>query len=122
MAKTEAVRVRLSLDEKLQLDALSISLIGKKNRSRLVRKLIRDALNLDLDLLDAERLAFQQAIIQLSGVARNLNQITKLYHQGKAGEKRFSDFLLESLIDKVDALNTELKQYVKNTRFRGKKS
>ena len=53
MIKSDNIRVRLTTEEKAALEQLSESVLGRKNSSRLVRKLVRDAIGAGPDLLYA---------------------------------------------------------------------
>jgi hypothetical protein len=78
--KTESFRVRVTADENNAFKQLADK-VGE-SRSRLARKFVREALNNEIDLLTDEQLLLKVVIRQLTGIANNLNQITKAMHTG----------------------------------------
>jgi hypothetical protein len=58
------------------------------------RKLFREAINNEIDLLIDEELLLKAAIRQLTGMANNLNQITKAVHAG----------LISNILDETELL------------------
>lgn len=120
--KTTSIRVRLTENEKQHLETLSIKLQGRINISRLVRKFIRDAIGLGPDLLVQESKQFQIAVRQLTGIARNLNQITAAIHSDKTAEKRLTMDYLKRLEQSTHTLKKELLRFIENTRQRGAKT
>lgn len=115
--KTHTIHVRLTPEEKEQGENLSETLLGKPNLSRLIRKLLREAIGAP-DLLPKEREEFSLAIRQLTGIARNLNQITAAIHSDKNQIKRFSDFNIEALLGHVTAVRDSLKQVILSSQKR----
>jgi hypothetical protein len=92
MVKTQSLQIRLTADENAAFKKLADD-IGV-TRARLARKLFREAINNEIDLLIDEELLLKAAIRQLTGVANNLNQITKALHAG----------LISSILDEKELL------------------
>ena len=115
MIKTKSMRIRLTEEEWSGADSASIALFGRPNKSRLMRKLLRDYIGMGPDLTDEEMRAFREAIRQLTGMARNLNQITaRMNSDNKQNSPLFPDYIkrLSSLVREV---NEQLKGYVSHT-------
>jgi hypothetical protein len=90
--KTQSLQIRLTADENAAFKKLAND-IGV-TRARLARKLFREAINNEIDLLIDEELLLKAAIRQLTGVANNLNQVTKALHAG----------LISSILDEKELL------------------
>lgn len=105
-------------DEVDKLEQRSIDVIGRKNKSRIVRKIIREYLDLGPDLLESEMTDFRHAVRQLSGVARNLNQLTAYVHSDASNLTKVTPEYLDRVIKHVNSLSEELKRYVKRTKDR----
>ena len=54
MIKTKSMRIRLTEEEWSGADSASIALFGRPNKSRLMRKLLRDYIGMGPDLTDEE--------------------------------------------------------------------
>jgi len=75
------LRIRLTSEEDQAIVQLAQS-HGLDNRSRFIRKLIREAIGQGPDLLQPEMEAFREAVRQLSSVGRNINQIAHALNAG----------------------------------------
>jgi len=80
--KTDLLQVRVTPEEMEAFVKLSAEL-GLANKSSLLRKLVRESINQEIDLLNDEHSLLMVAIRQLVGIANNLNQLTAAMHQGK---------------------------------------
>jgi hypothetical protein len=78
--KTRVLHVKLTEDEYIDYSKF-IDLKGE-TLSRFTRKLIREAINGEIDLLTDEQLLLKVGMRQLVGIANNLNQITKAMNTG----------------------------------------
>lgn len=78
--KSHALQIRLTEEKHIALKKFADNLYEK--RSRIVRKVIRELINHDIDLLTSEQALLKTAIRQLVGIANNLNQITMAMHAG----------------------------------------
>ncbi len=115
MIKTKSIRVRLTDEEWSQAETSSLSLFGESNKSRLIRKLLRDYIGLGPDLTDKELKEFREAVKQLTGIARNLNQITARINKDNTQKTPLTDEYLERIKQQVLDVNNCLKSYVHNT-------
>ncbi|MFJ1270005.1 plasmid mobilization relaxosome protein MobC [Legionella lytica] len=121
MNKTKSMRVRLTETEWQQAETASISLFGTNNKSRFLRKLMRDYIGMGPDLTDKELNEFRDAVRQLTGIARNLNQITARINNNSQELKHVPVDYLKRVEQSVIALNDELKSYISNTITRYQK-
>ena len=80
--RSEAVRVRLNRDEKKAL--LKFSEILRQRPSRVMRRLIREAVTGGPDYFEDGLAEIRETHRQLAAIGRNLNQLTKLAHKGEA--------------------------------------
>ncbi|KTC94911.1 hypothetical protein Lfee_2575 [Legionella feeleii] len=115
MIKTKSMRIRLTEEEWSGADSASISLFGRPNKSRLMRKLLRDYIGMGPDLTDEEMTAFREAIRQLTGMARNLNQITARMNSDNKQNSPLSPEYIKRLSSLVREVNEQLKGYVSHT-------
>ncbi len=90
-------------------------MLGVNNKSRLIRKLLRDYIGLGPDLIDKELKEFREAVKQLTGIARNLNQITARINKDNALKTPLTDEYLKRIKEQVIEVNNRLKSYVNNT-------
>ena len=121
MNKTKSMRVRLTELEWQQAEMASIALFGTNNKSRLLRKLMRDYIGMGPDLTEQEIKEFREAVRQLTGVARNLNQITARINNNSQELKHVTMDYLKRIEQSVIELNNELKSYISNTITRYQK-
>lgn len=115
MNKTKSIRVRLTDEEWTQAESVSLLLFGETNKSRLIRKLLRDYIGFGPDFTHEELNEFRQAVRQLTGIARNLNQITTKLHQNEQLTNRFSNDYLQEVLSHVIEVNDSLKNYIMRT-------
>jgi len=88
------------------------------SRSRLLRKIIREAIGEGPDLLANEMKVFQDAVYQLASLGRNFNQLLKLVHSGQVMVGSQEQTLMESIRDQVDCLKKETLMVIDRTRDR----
>jgi len=79
--KSEAVRVRINTLEKAHFKDYCKD--NDVKEGRLIRKIIRELVNKQPDLVTAEMKIFKDAVKQLAGISRNLNQLTRAVNTGK---------------------------------------
>jgi hypothetical protein len=113
--KTESLRVRITPEENEAFIALALNM--EESRSRLVRKMVREAITGNIDLLTDEQSLLKIAIRQLIGIANNLNQITATMHANTTPPAIDMKYL-EELKEYVYAVKSELVNYVKHTTQR----
>lgn len=115
MIKTRPLVIRVTEDELAHLEEAGIRLFGRPNKSRLMRKLLRDYIGMGPDLTDEEMTAFREAIRQLTGMARNLNQITARMNSDNKQNSPLSPEYIKRLSSLVRQVNEQLKGYVSHT-------
>ena len=96
MEKTKLLHVRLTDEECLLVEKASIQLIGKPNKSRFIRKLVRDYIGMGPDLTEREIKEFREAVRQLTGISRNLNQITSRINSDEKQLSNLSEHYLDN--------------------------
>jgi len=114
--KTVPYPVRLTQSEAQAFDKISEQ-AGLK-RSQYLRKIIREVINNEPDLTDIEFQEFKKAIITLSGISRNLNQLTRAVNSGKFPDKLLNTNYYSELNDNVINLKESLTGYVNSTKIR----
>ena len=115
MVKTKPLIIRITEEETFLVEEVSIRLFGRLNKSRLIRKLLRDYIGMGPDLIDEEMQAFREVVKQLTGIARNLNQITARINHNEREIEHLSIDYLERLKLYVNNVNEQLKQYISHT-------
>ncbi len=115
MEKTKSLHIRLTDDEWILSEDASIQLFGQPNRSRFIRKLVRDYIGMGPDLATIEIKEFREAVRQLTGIARNLNQITSRINSDEKQLSSLSEHYLDDIKSHVDNVNDTLKNYIKRT-------
>lgn len=115
MQKTKSMRVRLTDDEWQQAESASEMLFGNKNKSQLIRKLLRDYIGMGPDLTEIEIKEFREAVRQLTGIARNLNQITSRINSDEKQLSNLSERYMNDIMLHVNNVNNTLKTYIKRT-------
>ena len=115
MVKTKPLIIRITEEETFLVEEASIRLFGRLNKSRLIRKLLRDYIGMGPDLIDEEMQAFREVVKQLTGIARNLNQITARINHNEWEIEHLSIDYLERLKLYVNNVNEQLKQYISRT-------
>lgn len=114
-SKLTVVHVRLTLAEKEALAQLSLQWLGCQNLSRLMRRLIRDALKCP-DVLKDEKEQFIVVVRQLTGIARNFNQLMAAMHGGKVNANLVNPQYLLQIKQIVESVNEQFKDYIKRAK------
>ena len=117
MTKTSVIHIRLTPDEKAAIEICSTHLLGNKNTSTLLRKLIRQFLQCP-NLMAHELAEFSLAVRQLTGIARNLNQITRVMNTTKSFHSNITPRYLQQINQQVDKVNQTLLIYIKQSQQR----
>lgn len=118
MKKTKPLLVRVTDEEHTQLEEASLRLFGRPNKSRLLRKLLRAYLGMGLDLNDEELALYRETVRQLTGIARNLNQITVRMHQQTTPDNPLTTDYIARLTAQVLAVNDAVKSHVSRSIHR----
>ena len=115
MQKTKSMRVRLTDEEWQHAESASQSLFGNQNKSKLIRKLLRDYIGMGPDLTSLEIKEFREAVRQLTGISRNLNQIASRINSDEKQLSNLSEHYLDNIKNHVNSVNDTLKHYMKRT-------
>jgi predicted DNA-binding protein len=115
MIKSEALKVRLTIEENNTFKKIADD-IGE-TRSRLLRKMVREVINNDIDLLTEEQSLLKIAIRQLVGIANNLNQIAAAMHSGKS-HRTIDEHYLNELKNHITDVRKAFESHVKKTKTR----
>jgi hypothetical protein len=118
MEKTKVLHIRLTDEEFRLIEEASIRVLGRPNKGRFIRKLIRDYIGMGPDLTTDELNVLSDAVRQLTGIARNLNQITSRINSDEKQLSTLSEHYMDTIKTSVDKVNNTLKDYVKNTIHR----
>lgn len=113
--KTKPLVIRITQKEKENLENACIKIEEKPNKSRLIRKIIREYIYEKPDLLSYEMEAFRRAVRNLTGLSRNLNQITKKINAGELKPDQLTTNKINDLQNSVSALNDQVKHYIEST-------
>lgn len=113
--KDKTVVVRVSEAERIALENLSQTLYGRPNKSRLLRRIFREYLGFGRDLIPAELELFRDSVRQLSGIARNLNQITQKLHALGLKEYPLTKEMLHKIHASIDKTNHDLRHYIRKS-------
>ena len=87
-------------------------------RSRLGRKIVRELVVKKPDLITEEMKEFKQAVRQLAGISRNLNQLTRAANSGKISNKLTSESYWADLKDHVRQVRNQLDTVIDATENR----
>ena len=88
------------------------------SRARLLRRAVREFINLPADLLDQELGALDEAVYQLKAVGRNLNQITRAMHMGELKDSQVDAEVLAALGQAVKQLDRRISEVIEKSRLR----
>ena len=87
-------------------------------RSRLGRKIVRELVAKKPDLITEEMKEFKQAVRQLAGISRNLNQLTRAANSGKISNKLTNETYWADLKDHVRQVRNQLDTGIDATETR----
>lgn len=118
MIKTKSLIIRITEDEAQLIEKASIQLFGRPNKSRLIRKLVRDYIGMGPDLTEQEITVLREAVRQLTGIARNLNQITSRINKNENQLEHLSVDYLERVNVQVAKVNARFKETILRTLTR----
>lgn len=116
--KTTVIHIRVTEDEKAIAEALSEEIFGKQNTSKLIVKLIREAGGAGPYLASKELQEFKLAVRNLTGISRNLNQITRLMHMEKRAPDSLTVNYLKSILSNVHTTQESLNDLITATQSR----
>lgn len=113
--KTKIIQTRLTIEEDEAFNFV-VEKCGE-SRSRLMRKMIREAVNGEPDLLTDEASLLKIAIRQLIGIGNNLNQVTMAIHAGLT-HTVVDEKYLSNILKHVTQVKSELQNHIKKTKLR----
>lgn len=116
MSESESTRVRLTGDEGILFREYASE--QNTTRSRILRKVIRELVTAQPDLLPEEITAFRDATRQLAGAATNLNQLAHAVNAGRISGPLVQGKTFETLQREVHALQQSLQRYVNVSKTR----
>ena len=114
--KTAMARCRLTPDE----DELFSNYASNQgtDKSKLQRKIIRELITKKPHLLSEEMQIFRDAVRNISGISRNLNQLAKLANSGRIPERLFEESYHKHLREEIDGLRQKLDDVIDSTENR----
>lgn len=113
---SDAVRTRIDGKEKAALSVLAGRL--GETPSRVIRRLIREAINGETDLFDPGLEVLAGATNQLAAVGRNLNQIARAVNEGRVMADPVSSEQMTEIMAQVSALDNAFRDVIGTTRSR----
>jgi len=114
--QSRMVNVRMTEAEALAMSRLAKQL--QTNRSKLLRKVMRELIGEGPDLLPHEMKSFDEAVYQMASLGRNLNQVLKLLHSGQVKVRSQEQTLMEGIRDQVEYLKKQTLIVIDRTRER----
>lgn len=106
--RSQAVRVRLRAEERAALQEFAAAL--GQTPSRVIRRLIREAITAGPDYFDDGLLELRQMRRALDRVGGNLNQLVRTVHQGGAVEGDELRRVLNAVRVQVEAVKAQYRQ------------
>src|SRR3954470_1189742 len=100
------LRIRLNESENHAVIELAKSQ-GEKTRSRIIRKMIREAVGEGPDLLKDDLNGVREAVRQVAALGRNINQISRAVNSGQAGGLTLDSQLLNAVARQVKSVHNE---------------
>jgi len=100
------LNVRLNEEENLRFQRLAEQL--QTTRSRLMRKMIREAIGAGPDLLHQELKLIEELAYQLAAIGRNLNQLVRAIHSGKVAVTAADQVAIEAVRAQVEQVDKEV--------------
>ena len=115
MIKNSRLEIRISTKDKELAKALSKNFFGDINLSKLFVKLLHATNEKRPIILDEQLIDFRLALRQLSGIARNLNQVTRrLNSDDNFTPNQLGTNYLASLKQYISSLSEEFKRVLDN--------
>ena len=118
MAIHSRICIRITSDERKLAENLSQELFGKINLSQLIVRLIRNAAGEDPFLSSKEMLEFINTARQLTGIARNLNQISRKINAEERNLEQLSVSYINSLIQEVETTKHTVNKVINKAKLR----
>ena len=118
--KSYAFKIRLTYEESQGFEKYCHQ--QGTTRSRLGRKIVRELIHKQPDLLTDEMKEFKHVVRQLAGISRNLNQLTRAVNSGKISKKLSNESYWADLKDHVSKVRNQLDTVIDATETRWVKS
>jgi len=117
MAKKNRLEIRISNTDKELARQLSQEILGDINLSKLFIKMLHATSTTKPIILDEQLVDFRLAVRQLSGIARNLNQVTRrLNSDDNVSLEPLGNNYLATLTQYVCQLNDQFKLIINNNK------
>jgi len=116
LVKNPMARVRLTHDEDQKFNEYS-NKIGV-TRSKIQRKIIRELINKELDLVPEEIEAFRNAAKNVAAIGRNFNQLIRAINSGKVPDRLYHESYYEDIKTHLSLLDSTLRTYLDHTETR----
>ena len=110
------VNVRMNEAEALAFRLLAEHL--QTTRSRLLRKVIREAIGEGPDLLFQEFKVMDDAVYQVAAIGRNLNQLVRAVHTGQVKAMPQEQALMGDILNRIESLKKEIFIVIDRSRNR----
>jgi len=111
------LRIRLTeIEEKIVLDLCAM--LHEKSRSRVVRRMIREAGGQGPDLLGEGMATLREGFRQQAAMGNNLNQIARALNSGQYPNIRLDNELLLVVSAQVGEVKKELMEVILRSRYR----
>jgi len=118
ISRTPSKRIIFRLSEAEYQAYLQLVQRLSTTRSRLIRGMIREALDMGPDLLTQDMKTLGEGVYQLGALGRNLNQELRAMHSGKLQNQPADIALVEQTRDQVGRLEKSWIAAVKRSRNR----
>jgi len=109
-------RVRLTQDEDQKFNEYS-NKVGV-TRSKIQRKIIRELINNELDLVPEEIEVFRDAAKNVAAIGRNFNQLIRAINSGKVPDRLYHESYFNDIKTHLSLLDTTLRSYLEHTEAR----
>lgn len=117
MTKNNRLEIRISTADKALARQLSQEILGDINLSKLFIKMLHTIHTTKPIIIDEQLIDFRLAVRQLSGIARNLNQVTRrLNSDDNISLEPLGNNYLTTLTQYVCQLNDEFKLLINNNK------
>jgi len=114
--KNPMARVRLTQDEDQKFNEYS-NKVGV-TRSKIQRKIIRELINNELDLVPEEIEVFRDAAKNVAAIGRNFNQLIRAINSGKVPDRLYHESYFNDIKTHLSLLDTTLRSYLEHTEAR----
>jgi len=114
--KNPMARVRLTHDEDKKFTDYSEKM--GVTRSKIQRKIVRELINKELDLVPEEIEAFRNAAKNVAAIGRNFNQLIRAINSGKVPDRIYHESYYDDIKSHLSILDSTLRSYLYHTETR----